>query len=162
MNFKKNEYTKLITYILSNSYTKPYVGKTVITTTLYFIDFNYYEAYGKSLTNESYYKTKKGIKPAHFNKTTEELINTKKLYLRKENYYGSTLHKYYLAKIPNIRFKKNKLNIINTTIKLLLNKNATNILRYASKDTPVKKTKLNQEISYKYAKTRTPKYSILN
>lgn len=162
MNFKKKEYIKLITYILSNSYTRPHVGKTVITTTLYFADFNYYEAYGKSITNESYYKTKKGIKPIHFHKTTDELINAKKLYLRKENYYGTTLYKYYLTKIPNVKFKKKKLNIINTTIKQLLNKNATNILRYASKDSPIKKTKLNNEISYKYTKTRTPNYSILN
>lgn len=59
MHFDKKEYTKLLNYILSNSYDKPHVGKTVITTTLYFIDFNYYEAYGKSLTKETYQKHKK-------------------------------------------------------------------------------------------------------
>ena len=73
MPFNKNEYTKLLRYILSNCYDKPHVGKTVLTTTLYFIDFNYYEAYGESLTNEKYLKTKKGIKPDHFSKVTEEL-----------------------------------------------------------------------------------------
>ena len=80
MHFDKKEYTKLLNYILSNSYDKPHVGKTVITTTLYFIDFNYYEAYGKSLTKETYQKHKKGINPMHFTKITEELIEKNKIY----------------------------------------------------------------------------------
>ena len=58
MHFNKKEYEKLFNYILTHSYDKPHVGKTVITTTLYFIDFNYYEAYGKSLTKETYQKHK--------------------------------------------------------------------------------------------------------
>ena len=137
------------------------MGKTVITTTMYFIDFNHYEVYGNSITNETYIKTKKGIKPSHFHKITEELINKNRIYFRKENYYGNILHKYYLTRIPNVKFSKEKLEIINPTIKQLLNKNATIILRYASKDTPVKKTDFNMEISYKDVQTRNPQYSML-
>ena len=63
MHFDKNEYMKLLTYILSNCYDKPHVGKTVISTTMYFTDFNYYEVYGEPLTKETYMKSKKGIIP---------------------------------------------------------------------------------------------------
>ena len=73
MHFDKNEYMKLLTYILSNCYDKPHVGKTVISTALYFTDFNYYEIYGEPLTKETYLKSKKGIIPKHFNKITEEM-----------------------------------------------------------------------------------------
>ena len=66
MHFDKNEYMKLLTYILSNCYDKPHVGKTVISTALYFTDFNYYEIYGEPLTKETYLKSKKGIIPKTF------------------------------------------------------------------------------------------------
>ena len=112
MHFNKHEYTKLLTYILSNCYDKPHVGKTVIATALYFTDFNYYELYGEPLTKETYVKSKKGIQPIHFNKVTEELIERKKIYFRKEAYYHTTLHKYYLNKIPNIKYPQKKRNII--------------------------------------------------
>ena len=160
MPFNKNEYTKLLRYILSNCYDKPHVGKTVLTTTLYFIDFNYYEAYGESLTKEKYMKTKKGIKPDHFSKVTEELIERNKIYFRKEPYYHTTLHKYYLTEIPNIKFTNKKTNIIDLTMNHLITKSATAILRYASKDPPYQNTDFNKEIDYNNVYYRDSRYSI--
>ena len=160
MHFDKKEYTKLLNYILSNSYAKPHVGKTVITTTLYFIDFNYYEAYGKSLTKETYQKHKKGINPMHFTKITEELIEKNKIYFRKEAYYHTTLHKYYLTEIPSIKFSNKKINIINTSMKQLITKNATTIMKYASKDPPYKNTDYNEEIDYNNVYFRDSRYSV--
>ncbi len=160
MYFDKKEYTKLLNYILSNCYDKPHVGKTVITTTLYFIDFNYYEAYGESLTNESYLKTKKGIKPKHFIKITEELIEKNKIHFRKIPYYHTTLYKYYLTEIPAIKFSNKKTNIINASMKHLITKNATAILKYASKDPPYRNTNFNEEIDYNNVYFRDSRYSI--
>ena len=160
MHFNKHEYTKLLTYILSNCYDKPQVGKTVIATALYFTDFNYYELYGEPLTKETYVKSKKGIQPIHFNKVTEELIERKKIYFRKEAYYHTTLHKYYLNKIPNIKYPQKKRNIINTSIMYLITKNATSLLKYVSKDPPFKNTDFNQEIDYNNVYFRDSRYSI--
>ena len=160
MHFNKHEYTKLLTYILSNCYDKPHVGKTVIATALYFTDFNYYELYGEPLTKETYIKSKKGIQPIHFNKITEELIERKKIYFRKEAYYHTTLHKYYLNKIPNIKYPQKKRNIINTSIMYLITKNATSLLKYVSKDPPFKNTDFNQKIEYNNVYFRDSRYSI--
>ena len=160
MHFDKKEYTKLLSYILSHCYDKPHVGKTVITTTLYFIDFNYYEAYGESLTKETYQKHKKGIIPEHFTKITEELIEKNKIHFRKEAYYHTTLHKYYLTEIPNIKFSNKKINIINPSMKYLITKNATAIMKYASKDPPYKNTDFNEEIDYNNVYFRDSRYSI--
>ena len=66
MKFDEDTYIDLLLYILSRSYNKPNIGKTVLCTLLYFIDFNYYEQYGRLLTKETYMKSKKGIKPKHF------------------------------------------------------------------------------------------------
>ena len=160
MHFNKNEYTKLLIYILSNCYDKPHVGKTVITTTLYFVDFNYYEIYGKSLTNEIYLKNKTGIKPKHFAKITSELIEKNKLYFRKEAYYHTTLHKYYLKEIPNIKFSKKKEKIIKSSMKHLITKNATGLVKYVSKDPPYQIADFNDEIDYNNIYFRDSKYSI--
>ncbi|MBE6505583.1 MAG: DUF4065 domain-containing protein [Methanobrevibacter millerae] len=160
MAFKKNEYTKLLSYILSNCYDKPHVGKTVIITALYFTDFNYYELYGKSLTKETYLKSKKGIQPKHFNKVTEELIERKKIFFRKEPYYHTTLHKYYLKEIPNIKYPEKKRNIINTSIRYLITRNATSLLKYVSNDPPFKNTDYNQEIDYNNVYFRDSRYSV--
>lgn len=160
MHFNKKEYEKLFNYILTHSYDKPHVGKTVITTTLYFIDFNYYEAYGKSLTKETYQKHKKGINPKHFTKITEKLIEKNKIYLRKKAYYHTTLYKYYLTEIPDIKFSNKKINIIDTSINHLITKNATTIMKYASKDPPYKNTNFNNEIDYNNVYFRDSRYSI--
>ena len=159
MHFDKNEYIKLLGYILSNCYDKPHVGKTVISTALYFTDFNYYEIYGEPLTKETYLKSKKGIQPKHFNKITEELIERNKLYFRKEPYYHTTLHRYYLKKLPDIKFSKKKSEIINTSIKHIITKNATTLLKYTSKDPPFKNTDYNHEIDYNNVYFRDSKYS---
>ena len=159
MHFDKNEYTKLLTYILSNCYDKPHVGKTVISTTMYFTDFNYYEVYGEPLTKETYMKSKKGIIPKHFNKITEEMIEKNKLYFRKEPHYHTVLHRYYLKQLPNIKYSKKKKNLINRSIRNLITKNATNILKYASKDPPYMNTEFNHEINYDNVYYRDSRYS---
>jgi hypothetical protein len=160
MSFEKKEYTRLLIYLLSHCYDKPHVGKTIITTTLYFIDFNYYELYGKSLTKEIYIKSKKGIRPKHFSKITDELIERKKIYFRKEPYYHTTLHKYYLTKIPNIKFTKKKEKVINISMKDMITKNATSLMRYASKDPPYIMAEYNEEIDYNNVYLRDSRYSI--
>ncbi|MCR5025980.1 MAG: SocA family protein [Methanobrevibacter sp.] len=160
MNFKKKEYTKLLIHILSHCYDKPHVGRTVITTTLYFVDFNYYELYGKALTNETYLKNKNGIKPKHFDIITEELIEKNMIYFRKEAYFHTTLHKYYLTEIPNIKFSKKKEELIKQSMKHLITKNATGLVKYVSKDPPYQIADFNDEIDYNNVYFRDSKYSV--
>ena len=84
MDFKKEKYIKIILYIISRCTHKENLGKTVISVLLYFIDFNYYELYGESLTNEVYSKSRIGIVPKHFNETMAYLIRSHNLYYRQE------------------------------------------------------------------------------
>ena len=160
MRFNEDEYKKLLIYILSKCYDKPHVGKTVITTSLYFIDFNYYEIYGHSLTHESYIKSKHGIESKHFKKITEELIEKKKIYFKKQAYYNTTLHKYYLMQLPDVKFPKKKEEVIDLSIKYLITKNATTLLKYLSKDAPYKIADFNDELNYNYVYFRNSRYSI--
>ena len=135
-------------YVLAKSYNKPHFGKTVLCTILYFIDFNYYEQYGKFLTQETYIKSKKGITPKHFKEISEELISKKQLFLRRESYYHRTIHRYYLIIIPTVRFSKKEYEIIDLTINRLVDNNAHDITKHVKNNPPVIKTEFGENINY--------------
>ena len=135
-------------YILFKCYNKPNIGKTVLCTVMYFIDFDYYKLYGTYLTKETYIKSKRGIKPKHFQKITQNLIDKKQLFLRKEPYYNRILHRYYLTILPSLNFTSRELSVINSCIKKLSDNNATTITQYAFRDKPLIKAKLGEEINY--------------
>lgn len=146
-------------YILSQCYNKPQLGKTVLCSILYFTDFNYYELYGQLLTKETYIKSKKGIKPKHFNEVTNELIDRKQLFLRKEPYYHRILHKYYPTIIPSVKFSEKELEVIDFSIKQLSNNNAHSIIKYAIKDPPITIADFGENIDCVYVFSRNKKYS---
>ena len=160
MNFNKSKYSNLILYILSKSYSKPNLGKTVLCTLLYFIDFNYYELYGELLTKETYIKSKKGIKPMHFNEVTNELISSKQIFFRKEPYYNRIINKYYLTIIPTIDFSKDEQEIIDFSINQLIDNNASSIQKYTLKDPPFNVAHFNEEIDCRYVFSRNNTYSV--
>ena len=135
-------------YILFRSMNKPNLGKTVLCTVMYFIDFNFYELYGDYLTKETYIKSRRGIKPKHFRKITEELISKRKLFMRKEPYYNRTIHRYYLTIIPSLKFTSKELGVINSCIEPLTDNNASTITQYAWQDKPLMNAKLGEEIDY--------------
>ena len=150
MRFDKDTYTNLIIYILSRCYNKPNIGKTVLCSLLYFIDFNYYRTYGTLLTKETYIKSKKGIKPKHFPKVTQDLIDENKLFLRKEPYYNRIIHRYYLTVIPQAKFSKKDLEIIDLNIAQLSNHNASSIAKYIRNDPPFRIANLGEKIDCKH------------
>lgn len=148
MKINEKKYIDLIMYILFKSMNKPNLGKTVLCTVMYFIDFDFYERYGRFLTNETYIKSKRGIKPKHFRKVTEDLIAKKQLFMRKETYYNKTIHRYYLTIIPSLNFAQEELVVINSCIETLTDNNATTITKYAFKNKALINTKFNEEIKY--------------
>lgn len=161
MRFEKDTYIDLIVYILSKCYNKPNLGKTVLCSILYFIDFNYYEVYGTSLTKETYIKSKKGIKPKHFFEVTQDMIAKKQLFLRKEQYYNRIIHRYYLTIIPQARFGRKELEVIDFCIRKLSNHNASSIAKYARRDPPFSMASLGEKIDHIYVFSRKEEYSMI-
>ena len=159
MKFNRDKYIDLILYILSQSYNKRHLGKTVLCSLLYFIDFNYYELYGQLITKETYIKSKRGIEPKHFKEITEELIANKQLFLRKEPYYHRIIHKYYPTIIPTLKFSQRELEIIDFSIKQLSDNNASAMLKYAINDPPIIIADFGDDIDCRYVFSRNEKYS---
>ena len=159
MRFNREKYTDLMMYIISQCQCKPNFGKTVLCSILYFIDFNYYEVYGEPLTNETYIKSKRGIKPLHFREISEELISRNYLFFRKKPYYNRIIYKYHLIIIPNLKFSQKELEIINYSINKLINENATTITRYAKKDPPIAIADFGEQIDFRHVLSRENEYS---
>ena len=149
-------------YILSQCHQKPNFGKTVLCSILYFIDFNYYELYGELMTNETYIKSKRGIRPTHFREISEELISKNYLFFRKEPYYNRTIYKYYIIIIPSLKFSQKELEIINDAINKLSDENATTITKYAKRDPPISVAEFGEPIDFRYVFSRGNEYSIID
>lgn len=161
MKFDREKYIDLIMYILFKTYNKRSFGKTVLSTIMYFIDFNYYELYGRLLTKETYIKSKKGIEPVHLHEITQDLISKNQMTMRKEPYYNRTIHRYYPTIIPTCKFSKKELEIINLVLSRLSNSNAHTITKYVKYDSPLIIAEFGENIDCRYVFSRNENYSIL-
>ena len=113
----KEKFKAVLLYIINRCENKPNVGKTLLCKLLYFSDFNYYEKYEKSITDETYLKYEKGPYPDHIDDIMDELINENVIELRKEPYFNTTIHKHYLKQSPDLSLlNTEKLRVINDVI----------------------------------------------
>ena len=160
MDFKKETYIKVILYIITRCTHKENLGKTVISSLLYFIDFNYYEIYGESLTNEVYSKSRIGIIPKHFNEILSELIRSNNLHYRREIYYYYFIKRYYIKQIPLFNFNSRELEIIDNVIYELSDFSATELLIYLRGDMPYRLSNLDENLDYNHVFYRDELYSV--
>ena len=159
MNFNKEKFKKVLHYLIYKCELKHNVGKTVLYKLLYFIDFNYFELYEKSLTNESYRKLSRGPAPTHFDLAINELINENKVSVNTKKLSSDKLmYNYFSLENPLIDFNENELAVIDEVIKDLSHMNAKEISEYSHGDMPWKATEENEIIDYGFVFYRNPKY----
>ena len=115
MEFNEDKFKAVLLYIINRCENKSNVGKTLICKLLYFLDFNYYEIYEESITNETYLKFERGPYPDHIDDVLNKMIENKEVIFKKEPYYnGTTIHKYYLTNVPDLSLLNTKeLSVIN-------------------------------------------------
>ncbi|MDO5850696.1 MAG: DUF4065 domain-containing protein [Methanobacteriaceae archaeon] len=149
MKFKKNKYAIILTYLISRCMNQPQLGKTLLNYLLYYTDFNYYEIYGRSITNETYIKDKNSlIKSIHFNQTIENLTRLNIIQTKQKPYYKRTINKYYLTKLPKLEISHLEYHIIENLLKTFKNTNATQIAHYTKQDPPYILAKTGQKLQY--------------
>lgn len=162
MTFKKEKFIKLLMFIISRSSDNYNVGKTVLSNMLYFIDFNYFETYGESLTNEIYIKSYLGAVPSHFDEIVRELIYYNKIYRRKEPYYYHYINKYYLTSLHNIDLDYKELIVVEDVLDNLMEFSAVEIVDYISGDAPFKIAGFDEPLDYSFVFYRDFDYSVRN
>ena len=159
MDFNKEKFKNVLHYIIHKCGNKSNVGKTVLYKLMYFSDFNYFELYEKSLTNESYRKLPRGPAPIHFDIAISELTNETKIVVNtKKLPLDRMMYNYTSLKEPEMNFSENELLVINEVIDELSDMNANQISEYSHGDMPWRATDDNEIINYGFVFYRNPEY----
>ena len=158
MDFKEEKFKNVLHYIIYKCGFRNTVGRTVLHKLLYFSDFNHYELYGESITNETYQKKERGPVPIHFESAMEELVDENKVRLGKRKLpCGKTMNRYFSLKEPEIDLNEDELSVINKVIKDISHMNGKQIGEYSLSDAPSKLTEENEIISYDLVASRNSK-----
>ena len=149
MDFDKDKFKMTLHYIINKCGFRNTVGRTVLHKLLYFSDFNYFEKYSQSITNETYTKKERGPVPIHFEEAIAELIDENKVRPGKRRLpCGKVMNRYFSLKEPEIDLSENELAVINQVIKDLSHLNGKQIGEYSLTDAPVKQTQDNEIVEY--------------
>ncbi|MDO5818808.1 MAG: Panacea domain-containing protein [Methanobrevibacter sp.] len=158
MDFDKDKFKMTLHYIIYKCGFRNTVGRTVLHKLLYFSDFNYFQKYGQSITNESYRKMERGPVPIHFEDAIAELVDEDKVRLGKRRLpCGKIMNRYFSLEKPSIDLKKEELEVINQVIKDLSHMNGKQIGEYSLADEPVKRTDSDEFVEYDLVFSRTSK-----
>ena len=155
---------QLIHYIISKCDCKKNVGTTVLCKLLYFSDFNHYEIYEKSITDNTYFRYPQGPYFPDIKDLTEELIAEKKINVsRKFAFLGADypISSYSPLKSPDLSLlNSNELKVIDSVIDKLSHMNANEISEYSHGDKPWRVTDEGEELEYEFVFYRDEKYSV--
>lgn len=157
----KEKFKAVLLYIINRCENKPNVGLTLICKLLYFSDFNHYEIYEKSITDETYLKYEHGPFPAHINDILEETINDNIVEKKDEIYKNYPQKHYYLKTVPDLSLlTTEELRVINDVIDKIGDWSANKVSKYSHGDLPWKIAEDNDVLDYEYVFYRDPKYSV--
>lgn len=153
---------EVLLYVLGKVGAKPNVGETVLYKLLYFIDFDYYEKYGKSITGLTYVRNHFGPTPTKsFVNVIEGMQQKGELDIVETPYFTHKQRKYLPTVITELHsLSANELSHINDEILRLADKSATELSELSHKDTPWLASKDKEVIDYQLAMYRTDATSV--
>ena len=162
INFNGQKLKNLILYLVGQIGGRPNVGETVLYKLIYFIDFDYYEKYGLSITGNKYIKNNYGPTPGgKWQTIIEEMKTNNELQIITTRFYDKNQRKYITNLEPRLDiFNGQEITHIDQVIQKLGHKTAAEISNYAHQDIPWIVTKDKQEINYQFAKYRTAATSV--
>ena len=142
---------EVLLYVLSKVGAKPNVGETVLYKLLYFIDFDYYEKYGQSITGLTYVRNHYGPTPTRgFVDMVKQMESTDELEVVSTKYFKSTQKKY----LPRVPAKLNHLSAselqhIDETLARLSDKSASELSELSHYDAPWMSAKQGMPLRYR-------------
>ncbi|HSX33136.1 MAG TPA: type II toxin-antitoxin system antitoxin SocA domain-containing protein [Candidatus Saccharimonadales bacterium] len=154
---------EVLLYMLDKVGAKPNVGETVIYKLLYFIDFDYYEKYGKSITGLTYVRNHYGPTPQArtFTGVVNAMKHAHELEVVETSYFNHLQKKYLPVTKPALEhLSGQELRHVDEVLARLGDKSATELSDLSHKDTPWIVTKNNQPIDYQFVMYRTPVTSV--
>lgn len=160
-NLKK--FKQVLLYILNKVGGKPNVGETVLHKLLYFIDFDYYEKFEKSLMGATYLKNHHGPTSLELEEVIKDMQDKKEVEAVKSQYFKYEQKKYLPLKRPNLSLlSAREIEHIDEVLARLSDKNAKEIENYSHEDIPWKVAQDGKPLSYESVFYRDEKYSVRN
>lgn len=154
---KPEKLREVLLYILEKVGAKPNVGETVLYKLLYFIDFDYYEKTGHSITGLTYIRNHFGPTPAiDFKQVVEGMEAAGDLERIETKYFNNLQRKYLPTKRADLHeLKATELQHIDETLVRLSDKTAKELTELSHLDTPWRVAKQGEKISYRGVFYRT-------
>lgn len=155
-----SKFKEVLLYVLKHVGSKPNVGESVLYKLLYFIDFDYYEKYEEQLIGATYIKNNYGPTPKEFAKIIQQMEG-KHLVTIKTQYFKYPQRKYLPLREPDLSvLNARELQMIDSVLEKLSDKNAAEISVYSHNDVPWLTTEDGKIIEYESVFYRTPAYSV--
>lgn len=158
--FDKNKFKEVLLYILEQVGAKPNIGETALFKLLYFIDFNFFEKTGRSLTGATYMKNHHGPTPRQFKVISDEMIAQGDLEQVKSKYFQYEQRKYLPHRKANLdSLTGTEKEHIDEVLTYLSDKNGSELRSYSHDDFPWFNTEDQKDIDYSLVFQRTYPYA---
>jgi transcriptional regulator with XRE-family HTH domain len=159
---KPEKLRQVLLYILNKVGAKSNVGETVIYKLLYFIDMDYYEKYGRSITGLTYIHNAYGPSPVQdFRTLVDDMISNNELDIIETKFFSNKQKKYLPQVKPDLNeLSANEIKHIDTELARLSDKNASELSDLSHKDMPWIATSPKKRIDYQLAMYRTAATSV--
>lgn len=148
---------EVLLYVLEKVGAKPNVGETVLYKLLYFIDFDYYEKTGQSITGLTYVRNHYGPTPTRdFVNVVEGMKASDELEIVETKYFKNNQKKYLPRVSVELReLSASELQHINETLNRLSDKSASELSELSHYDTPWLTAEDGKPIDYRGVFYRT-------
>lgn len=142
---------EVLLYILGKVGAKPNVGETVLYKLLYFIDFDFYEKHGKSITGLTYIRNHYGPTPTKaFVDVVKQMEKEGELEVFPTKFFNNTLKKYLpVVKTDLHELSAAELNHINEELRRLSDKTAGELSELSHYDMPWLAAKQGEPLKYR-------------
>ena len=128
-------------------------GKKKLAKLLYFIDFDFYEKYAKSITGDIYKALPMGPVPSALVSVTEEMIKMKILEVKKENEYEGYIPTeiYRSIKKPDLSiFSEEEIRMLKRVVKRYGHLSGKQLQDLTHAEAPYTAAKPNEEVPYEF------------
>lgn len=153
---------EVLLYALNKVGGKPNVGETVLYKLLYFIDMDYYEKHGRSITGLRYIHNTYGPSPvSDFRAVVNDMMAHGEMDIVETKFFNNTQKKYLSQTVPALsKLTASEIKHIDDELERLGDKKASEMTELSHKDMPWLATPAGKVIDYQLAMYRTTATSV--
>jgi len=150
MDFNREKFKSLVLYVIWKTSDVRDFGVTKLNKVLWFVDARCFEAFGKSVTGETYIRRKFGPVPMHVEEVLQELVVDGDLQFWAEPYFDFEVKRYSAHAPPDIsEFSIDEIGFVDWWIRHVKEDHTANSISDKSHDYGWKIVRDGEELPYK-------------